>query len=80
MAWFPHEPIDAVACCFLYSRVSELGNTGYKGPSQNGTKDAFTESRERSEMEAVFEKNAGSHSWKSSYRKIRGRNHQSLCR
>ena len=29
MAWFPHEPIDAVTCCILYSRVSKLGNTGY---------------------------------------------------
>ena len=35
----PHEPIDAVTCCILYSRVSKLGNTGYK---PIGTKDAFT--------------------------------------
>ena len=37
MAWFPHEPIDAVACCILYSRASELGNTGCKGPSHSRT-------------------------------------------
>ena len=24
MAWFPHELVDAVTCCTLYSRVSEL--------------------------------------------------------
>ena len=83
MAWFPHGPTDAVTYCILSSRVSKLGNTGYKGAiaQQNGTKDAFTESRERSEMEAAFEKKkiAGSHSWKSSDKKIRDRNHPSLC-
>ena len=57
MAWFPHEPIDAVTNCILYSLVSKLGNT-IQGAiaQQNGTKDAFTESRERSEMELVLEK------------------------
>ena len=61
MAWFPLEPIDAVTYCILYSRVRKLGNTGYKGPSHSRTaqKTPFTESRERSEMEAAFEKNAG---------------------
>ena len=34
---FPHEPIDAVTCCIRYSRVSELGNTGDKGPSHSST-------------------------------------------
>ena len=58
MAWFAHEPIDAVTCCILYSRVSELGNTGCKVPSHCRTaqKDAFTETRERSEMDAAIEK------------------------
>ena len=37
MAWFPHESIDAVTCCIRYSRVSELGNTGDKGPSHSTT-------------------------------------------
>ena len=37
MAWFPHEPIDAVTCCIRCSRVSELENTGDKGPSQSST-------------------------------------------
>ena len=42
---------------------------------QNGTKDAFTESREQSEMEAAFEKTLDPVAGK----KIRGRNHQSIC-
>ena len=56
MAWFPHESIDAVTCCVLCGRVSELGNTGYKGPSHSrtGTKETFTDSREQ--VEAAFEK------------------------
>ena len=37
MAWFPHEPIDVVTYCILCSRVSKLGNTGYKGPSHSRT-------------------------------------------
>ena len=37
VAWFPHEPIDAVTCCILYSRVSKLGNTGCKEPSHSRT-------------------------------------------
>ena len=52
MEWFPHEPIDAATYCFRYSRVNEPGNTG--DAQQIGTKDAFTESREQSEMEAAF--------------------------
>ena len=70
MTWFPHEPNDAVTY-WGYSRVSELGKTGDKRAvaQQNDTKDAFT----------LYKKNAGSHSWKSSYRKIRGKNHQFLC-
>ena len=37
MAWFPQEPIDAFTCCIRHSRVSELGNTGDKGPSHSST-------------------------------------------
>ena len=37
MAWFPHEPVDAVTCCIRYSRVGELGSTGDKGPSHSST-------------------------------------------
>ena len=57
----PHEPIDAVTCCIRYCRVSELGITGDKGPSHSSTaqKTPLIESRETSEMEAAFEKNAG---------------------
>ena len=77
-------PTRADRCCYvLYSIQSRERTREHWGQravaQQNGTKDAFTESRERSEMEAAFEKNAGSHSWKSSYRKIRGRNRQSIC-
>ena len=35
MAWFPHEPIDAVSCCIRYCRVSELGNTWDREPSHS---------------------------------------------
>ena len=53
----PHELIDAVTSCILYSRVSNLGTLGTRGTAQqNGAKDAFTESRDRSPMEAAFEK------------------------
>ena len=54
MAWFPHELIDAVTCCILL----QPRKPWVQGPiaQENGTKDAFTESRERSEMEAAFEK------------------------
>ena len=37
MAWFPHEPFDAVTCCIPSSRRSKLGNTGYKGPPHSRT-------------------------------------------
>ena len=37
MAWFPHEPIDFVAYCILYSGVNKFGNTGYKEPSHSRT-------------------------------------------
>ena len=58
VAWSPHELIDAVTCCVLCSRVSKLGNTGHKGSSHSRTaqKDAFTESREQSQIEAALEK------------------------
>ena len=72
-------PTRANRCCYvLYSYQSSkqawehwvLGAIA----QQNCTKDAFTESREQSRMEAEFEKMldpiAG---------KIRGRNHQSIC-
>ena len=77
-------PTRADRCCYvLYSLQArkQAWEHWIEGiiAQQNGTKDAFTESRELSEMEAAFEKNAGSHSWKSGYRKIRDRNHQSLC-
>ena len=37
--------------------MSELGNTGDRTTAQpHGTRDALNESRERSEMEAAFEK------------------------
>ena len=70
-------------CCYvLYSsqsRKQALEHWVQGAIAQhNGTKDAFTESHERSEMEAAFEKNAGSHSWKSSNRKIRAKDHQSI--
>ena len=77
-------PTRADRCCYvLYSLQSrkQAWEHWVQGAiaQQSGTKDAFTESRERSEIEAAFEKNAGSRCWKSSCRKIRGRNHQSLC-
>ena len=73
-------PTRADRCCYvLYSIQSRERAWEHWGQraiaQQNGTEDAFTESREQSEMEAAFEKNAGSQSWKSSYRKIRGKNH-----
>ena len=37
MAWFPHEPIDAVTYCLLCSRVSKLAITGYKELSHSRT-------------------------------------------
>ena len=37
MAWFPHEPIDAVTCCIPSSRRSKLGNTGDKGKPHSRT-------------------------------------------
>ena len=37
VAWFPHEPIDAVTCYVIYSRVGKRGNTGYKGLSPSRT-------------------------------------------
>ena len=81
LTWFPHEPIDAVTCCTRHSRVSGLGNIGDKRPSRSSTaqETSLTKSDERSEMDAAFRKNAGSHSGKPSDRKIRDRNHQSLC-
>ena len=45
----------------------------------NGTEDAFAESRERIRNGSCIWKDAGSHSWKSSYREICGKNHQSIC-
>ena len=54
VAWFPHKPINAVSYCILYSRVWEHWIQGAIA-QQNGTKDAFTEPRERSETEAAFE-------------------------
>ena len=84
MAWFPHEPIDAMACCMLYSRVSKLGNTGFKEPSHSRTAQKTPSLNHVSDLKWKLhlkkkkKKNAGSHSWKSSYRKIRGRNHLSL--
>ena len=71
MAWFPHEPIDAVTCCILSGLQGAIAQ-------QNGTKETITDSREQSEIEAAFEKNTGSLSWTSSYRKIRERNHQQV--
>ena len=63
--------VDVAPYCIRSSRVTELGNFGDKGPSHNRLvkKNAFTESREQSKMEAAFEKN-DPHSWKSSYKKI----------
>ena len=37
MAWFPHDPIDAVTYLILCRRVTKLGNTGYKGPLDRRT-------------------------------------------
>ena len=72
MAWFPHESIDAVTYCILCSRVKQAWEHWIQKAiaQQNGTKDAFTESSERSEMEAEFEKTLDPHSWQSSYKKI----------
>ena len=54
-------PTRADGCCYaLYSSQSrkQAWEHWTEGAiaQQNGTKDAFTESRERSEMEAAFEK------------------------
>ena len=80
MAWFPHEPIDALTCCILSRRVSELGNTGDKGPSHSSTAQKTPSLNHVSyqRWNLHLKKNAGSHSWKSSYRKIRGRSRQSV--
>ena len=57
VVWLPHELIDVATECIRYSRVGEIGNTGDRAIAQhNGTKDALTESREQSEMEAAFAK------------------------
>ena len=58
--------------------MSEFENTGDKRTiaQQNGTKDAFTESREQSEMEAAFEKALDPIARSPAAGKIRGRNHQ----
>ena len=77
IAWFPHEPIDAVAYYILCSCVSKLEKTGYREAiaQQNGTKDAFTVS----EMEAAFEKTLGPTAGSPATGKIRGRNHLFFC-
>ena len=72
-------------CCVLYSIQSRERTWEHWGQraiaQQTGATDAFTESCQRSEMEAACEKKktldpiAGS----PAYRKIRGRNHQSIC-
>ena len=41
---------------FPYSRVSKVGNTGYKVRSHSRTVQKTPETRERSDMEAAFEK------------------------
>ena len=77
-------PTRAGRCCYvlysIQSRERAWEHWGQRTIAQkHGTRDALTESRGRPEMEAAFGINAGSHSRKPSYRKIRGRNHQSLC-
>ena len=81
---FDMVPTRADRCCHvLYS--TQPGERSWKHwgqktiAQQHGTGDPLTKSDERSEMDAAFRKNAGSHSGKSSDRKIRDRNHQSLC-
>ena len=73
-AWFPHELIDAVTCCILYSRVSKLGNTGYKGPPHNRTVQKTPSLNHVNDQKwKLHLKNAGSHSLRSSYRQNRDR-------
>ena len=56
MAWFTLEPIDAIACCVFFHVSKRVNWIQGCTAQQNGTKDAFTESRERPEMEVAFEK------------------------
>ena len=58
-------PTRADRCCYvMYSLKSrkQAGEHWIQGAiaQQNGTKETFTDSREQSEMEAAFEKKAGS--------------------
>ena len=81
MAWFPTR---ADRCCYvLYSIQSRERAWEHWGQGtiaqQHGTGDALTESRERAEMEAAFEKNAGSHSRKPRLQENPWQDHQSLC-
>ena len=59
MAWFPHELVDSATYCIRYSRVSELGNTGDKGPSHSRTIQKMPSLNHVSDQkwEAAFEKN-----------------------
>ena len=81
MAWFPQELIDVATYCFRYSRVSELGNTWgqWAVAQQNGTKDAFTKSRDQSEVEAAFEKTLDPIAGSPATGKSVAGNHQSIC-
>ena len=57
VTWFPDELTDVATYCIQHNRVSELGKTEKNTVAQqHGTKDVLTELRERSEMDAAFEK------------------------
>ena len=67
-------PTRADRCCYvLYSIQSPEQAWEHWGPSPS------LNHVSNQKWRLHLEKNAGSHSWKSSYRKIRGRDHQSTC-
>ena len=77
-------PTRGDRCCYvLLSIQSHERAREYLGQwavaQQNDTKDAFTKSRDQSEVEAAFEKALDPIAGSPATLKFRGGNHQSIC-